>query len=103
MTRHLYESGRDWNSSPACRAFHEWRTIRRGRHIPTMASSRSGILWARLTVLNESLRPQLEDSNGFAWVAHLTTIYAACPEPRVVQDYTSDPDRLAASLNSFVP
>ncbi len=30
-------------------------------------------------------------------------IYAACPELRVVQDYTSDPDRQAASLNSFVP
>jgi VWFA-related protein len=30
-------------------------------------------------------------------------IYAACPELRVIQDFTSDPDRLAASLNAFVP
>jgi VWFA-related protein len=29
-------------------------------------------------------------------------IYAACPELRVVQDYTSDPDRLLASLQAFV-
>lgn len=29
-------------------------------------------------------------------------IYAVCPELRVVQDYTSDPDRLLESLNSFV-
>jgi VWFA-related protein len=30
-------------------------------------------------------------------------IYAACPDLRVVQDYTSDPDHLAASLMAFVP
>jgi hypothetical protein len=30
-------------------------------------------------------------------------IYAVCPELRVVQDYTSDPDRLIASLKAFVP
>lgn len=30
-------------------------------------------------------------------------IYAVCPELRVVQDYTSDPDRLVASLQAFVP
>lgn len=30
-------------------------------------------------------------------------IYAACPDLRIVQDYTSDPDRLAASLSAFVP
>jgi hypothetical protein len=30
-------------------------------------------------------------------------IYAACPDLRVVQDYTSDPDRLIASLKAFVP
>jgi len=30
-------------------------------------------------------------------------IYAACPDLRIVQDYTSDPDRLAAGLNAFVP
>jgi VWFA-related protein len=30
-------------------------------------------------------------------------IYAACPELRVVQGYTSDPDRLVASLKAFVP
>jgi len=29
-------------------------------------------------------------------------IYAACPDLRIVQDYTSDPDRLAASLKAFV-
>ncbi|HXE63596.1 MAG TPA: VWA domain-containing protein [Bryobacteraceae bacterium] len=29
-------------------------------------------------------------------------IYAVCPELRVVQDYTSDPDRLLASLDAFV-
>ena len=33
----------------------------------------------------------------------IMAIYAACPELRVVQDYTSDPDRLAASLKAFVP
>ena len=30
-------------------------------------------------------------------------IYAVCPELRIVQDYTSDPDRLVASLKAFVP
>jgi VWFA-related protein len=30
-------------------------------------------------------------------------IYAACPDLRIAQDYTSDPDRLAASLKAFVP
>jgi VWFA-related protein len=30
-------------------------------------------------------------------------IYAACPELSVVQDYTSDPDRLVAGLKAFVP
>lgn len=30
-------------------------------------------------------------------------IYAACPDLRVVQDFTSDPGRLAASLKAFVP
>jgi VWFA-related protein len=33
----------------------------------------------------------------------IMAIYAACPELRVVQDYTSDPDRLVASLKAFVP
>ncbi|HTW67616.1 MAG TPA: VWA domain-containing protein [Bryobacteraceae bacterium] len=30
-------------------------------------------------------------------------IYAASPDLRIVQDYTSDPDRLEASLQAFVP
>ena len=30
-------------------------------------------------------------------------IYAVCPDLRLVQDYTSDPARLAASLRAFVP
>ena len=30
-------------------------------------------------------------------------IYAACPDLRIVQDYTSDPGRLVASLKAFVP
>jgi len=30
-------------------------------------------------------------------------IYAACPDLSIVQDYTSDPDRLVASLKAFVP
>jgi len=30
-------------------------------------------------------------------------IYASCPELRVIQDFTSDPERLAASLKAFVP
>src|SRR5579872_5644423 len=33
----------------------------------------------------------------------IIAVYAACPELRVVQDYTSDPGRLAASLKAFVP
>ncbi len=33
----------------------------------------------------------------------MIAIYAACPDLRVVQDYTSDPDRLVASLKAFVP
>ncbi len=33
----------------------------------------------------------------------LIAIYAACPDLRLPQDYTSDPGRLIASLNAFVP
>lgn len=33
----------------------------------------------------------------------IIAIYAACPDLRIVQDYTSDPDRLVASLKAFVP
>jgi VWFA-related protein len=33
----------------------------------------------------------------------IMAIYAACPDLRVVQDYTSDPDRLVVSLKAFVP
>lgn len=33
----------------------------------------------------------------------MIAIYAACPELRLVQDYTSDPDRLVASLRAFDP
>jgi len=33
----------------------------------------------------------------------ITAIYAACPDLRIVQDYTSDPDRLVASLKAFIP
>jgi hypothetical protein len=33
----------------------------------------------------------------------MIAIYAACPELRLVQDYTSNPDRLIASLDAFVP
>jgi VWFA-related protein len=32
----------------------------------------------------------------------IIAIYAVCPDLRIVQDYTSDPDRLAASLKAFV-
>jgi VWFA-related protein len=32
----------------------------------------------------------------------MIAIYAACPDLRIVQDYTSDPDRLVASLKAFV-
>ena len=32
----------------------------------------------------------------------VTAIYAACPDLRIVQDYTSDPARLIASLKAFV-
>jgi VWFA-related protein len=33
----------------------------------------------------------------------LIAIYAACPELRIVQDFTFDPERLLASLEAFVP
>lgn len=33
----------------------------------------------------------------------MIAIYAACPSLRIVQDYTSDPGRLVASLEAFVP
>jgi hypothetical protein len=33
----------------------------------------------------------------------IIAIYAACPDLRIVQDYTFDPDRLVAGLKAFVP
>lgn len=96
---------------------------------PGVYSNRFGLHDARIAtaiVIDAILRPEglQKDSGGFAArppvanlkmaLAHASealnrmvpgevmVMYAACPDLRVVQDFTSDPDRLIRSLKNFV-
>jgi hypothetical protein len=60
-------------------------------------------LWLQPEVWLQMVRVEAVSAIHRMEPGQVIAIYAACPELRVVQDYTSDPDRLAASLNSFVP
>jgi len=96
---------------------------------PGVYSNRFGLHDARIAtalVIDAILRPEglQKDTGSFVarspelmlkWVlaqaggainrmapGEVMAIYAACPDLRVVQDFTSDPDRLLASLKAFV-
>jgi VWFA-related protein len=47
------------------------------------------------------VRGQAKEAISRLEAGQTMAIYAVCPELRVVQDYTSDPDRLLASLNAL--
>jgi VWFA-related protein len=49
------------------------------------------------------VRMQALDAISKMQPGEIIAIYAACPELRIVQEYTSDPGRLDASLRAFVP
>jgi VWFA-related protein len=61
-----------------------------------VGGERSDFWWNMVRTLTRHAIARIQPGQAVA-------IYAACPELEVVQDFTTDPDRLLAGLNAFAP